>query len=46
MIYSLCMKIIWNSMKDVITIIDGPENAVGIAKELKAHALQNGELSR
>ena len=31
-------------MNDVITIIDGPENAVGIAKELKAHALENGEI--
>jgi replicative DNA helicase len=31
-------------MNDVITIIDGPENPVGIAKELKAHALQNGEI--
>jgi replicative DNA helicase len=31
-------------MEDVITIIDGPENPVGIAKELKAHALQNGEI--
>ena len=33
-----------NQMEDVITIIDGPENAVGIAKELKAHALQNGRI--
>ena len=31
-------------MKDVITIIDGPENPVGIAKELKAHAEENGEI--
>lgn len=29
-------------MNEVMTIIDGPENAVGIAKELKAHALENG----
>jgi len=29
-------------MDEVITIIDGPENPVGIAKELKAHALQHG----
>lgn len=34
------------SMEDVITIIDGPENAVGIAKELKAHALQNGTIEQ
>jgi hypothetical protein len=33
-------------MDDVITIIDGPENAVGIAKELKAHALQNGRIEQ
>ena len=31
-------------MKDVITIIDGAENPVGIAKELKAHAEENGEI--
>jgi len=35
-----------NSMSDVITIIDGPENAVGVAKELKAHALQNGRIEQ
>ena len=34
------------NMDDVITIIDGPENAVGIAKELKAHALQNGKIEQ
>ena len=33
-------------MNDVITIIDGPENPVGIAKELKAHALQNGRIEQ
>lgn len=33
-------------MEDVITIIDGPENAVGIAKELKAHALENGVIEQ
>jgi len=33
-------------MDDVITIIDGPENAVGIAKELKAHALKNGRIEQ
>jgi hypothetical protein len=31
-------------MNDVITIIDGPENPVGIAKELKAFAEKNGEI--
>ena len=35
-----------NQMNDVITIIDGPENAVGIAKELKAHALQHGKIEQ
>lgn len=34
------------NMESVITIIDGPENAVGIAKELKAHALQNGRIEQ
>ena len=33
-------------MNEVITIIDGPENAVGIAKELKAHALENGSIEQ
>lgn len=33
-------------MSEAITIIDGPENAVGIAKELKAHALQNGKIEQ
>jgi len=31
-------------MNDVITIIDGPENPVGVAKELKAYAEENGEI--
>jgi KaiC/GvpD/RAD55 family RecA-like ATPase len=31
-------------MKEVITIVDGNENPVGIAKELKDHALENGEI--
>jgi hypothetical protein len=35
-----------NNMSDVITIIDGPENAVGVAKELKAHALQHGRIEQ
>jgi replicative DNA helicase len=34
------------NMSEVITIIDGPENPVGIAKELKAHALNNGTIEQ
>jgi len=33
-------------MGEVMNIIDGPENAVGIAKELKAHALQRGRIEQ
>jgi hypothetical protein len=33
-------------MKEVITIIGGPENPVGIAKELKEHALQHGKIEQ
>jgi hypothetical protein len=33
-------------MSEVITIIDGPENPVGIAKELKAHAVENGRIEQ
>jgi len=33
-------------MDDVITIIDGPDNPIGVAKELKAHALQNGRVEQ
>jgi hypothetical protein len=32
------------NMKNVIEIIDGPENAVGIAKHLKERALQHGTI--
>lgn len=32
------------NMKDSITIIDGPENPVGIAKQLKDFALKNGDI--
>lgn len=35
-----------NMVENVVTIIDGPENAVGIAKELKAHALKNGRIEQ
>lgn len=31
-------------VEEIVTIIDGPENPVGIAKELKAYALENGEV--
>ena len=33
-----------NKLSDIITIIDGPENPVGVAKELKAYALERGEI--
>ena len=35
-----------NEMKEVITIIGGPENPVGIAKELAAYAKQNGVIEK
>jgi len=35
-----------NGMEEFVTIIDGPENAVGVAKELKAHALKNGRIEQ
>lgn len=31
-------------VEEIVTIIDGPENPVGIAKELKEHALERGEI--
>jgi len=34
------------SMQDIITIIDGPENPVGIAKELKEFAEKNGTIEQ
>jgi hypothetical protein len=33
-----------NELSEIVTIIDGPENPVGIAKELKDYALQRGEI--
>jgi hypothetical protein len=33
-------------MSEVMTIIDGPENAIGIAKHLKDHALANGRIEK
>ena len=35
-----------NEMSNVITIIDGPENAVGVSKELRAHALKHGRIEQ
>jgi len=32
------------AMNDVITIIDGPDNPIGIAKNLKTHALKHGNI--
>jgi hypothetical protein len=33
-----------DAMEDVIVLIDGAENPVGIAKDLKAYAEENGEI--
>lgn len=33
-----------DGLEDVITIIDGPENPIGIAKQLKEHALERGRI--
>jgi hypothetical protein len=33
-------------LSDIVTIIDGPENPVGIAKELKNYALENGRIEQ
>lgn len=33
-------------MNEVMTMFDGPENPVGIAKEIKAHAEQNGRIEQ
>jgi hypothetical protein len=33
-----------NKMMEIVTLIDGPENPVGIAKDLKAYALERGEI--
>jgi replicative DNA helicase len=33
-----------DAMNDVITIIDGPDNPIGIAKNLRTHALKNGHI--
>ena len=33
-----------DGLEDVITIIDGPENPIGIAKHLRDHALERGKI--
>ena len=33
-----------NKLMEIVTLIDGPENPVGIAKDLKAYALERGEI--
>jgi hypothetical protein len=33
-----------NNMSEIITIIDGPENPIGIAKQLREHALSRGRI--
>ena len=35
-----------NELTEIVTIIDGPENPVGIAKELKAYALERGKIEQ
>ena len=42
----LTYKEYMEKMEEVITIIDGPENPVGISKELKEYALQNGRIEQ
>lgn len=34
----------FNEMKEVVTIIDGPENPIGISKQLKENALRKGKV--
>lgn len=35
-----------NHLSDIVTIIDGPENPVGIAKDLKKYALERGKIEQ
>ena len=35
-----------NELTEIVTIIDGPENPVGIAKELKAYVLKRGKIEQ
>ena len=42
----LSYKDYMDEMSEVITIIDGSENPIGIAKDLKAHALANGKIEQ
>lgn len=40
----LTVKDYIDGLEEVITIIDGPENPIGIAKQIKEHALKNGRI--
>jgi len=40
----LSYKDYMNKLEEMVIIIDGPENPVGIAKELKTYALERGEI--
>lgn len=42
----LSYKNYMEGMDEIITIIDGPENPVGIAKQLKDHAMKNGTIEQ
>lgn len=42
----LSYKTYMDELEDIITIIDGPENAVGIAKDLKEYALARGRIEQ
>ena len=42
----LTYKDYMDKVKEIVTIIDGPENPVGIAKDLKAFALERGEIQQ
>lgn len=35
-----------NKLKEIITIIDGPENPIGVAKDIKAHAEKYGKIEQ
>lgn len=35
-----------NAVSKIVTIIDGPENPIGIAKHLKTHAEENGKIEQ
>jgi hypothetical protein len=42
----LCYRDYIEQLSEIVTIIDGPENPVGIAKELKAYAEANGTIEQ